>query len=165
MTRTRRPSAFPRLRGMSLSRKRMIIPEDLEGNINLVLVAFRRHHQRDVDEWLHDLGDIEERIEDLCIYEVPLLVRYPRFYRRWIDDGMRSGIPDPETRDRTITVYTDRRRFLDHFDLPDESQILVALLDGKGAVVWSHVGPPSESAIEELIDLVGRLQREAIRDR
>ena len=155
MTTARQHKAFPRLRGESLSRVRMVVPEDLEGDINLVLVAFRRRHQRDVDRWIDDLGDAEERIEGLRIYEIPLLVRYPRFYRRWIDDGMRSGIPDPDTRDRTITVYTNRRRFLDHVDLPDESQIQVTLLDDEGIMLWTHVGPPTRSAVEELTTLLG----------
>lgn len=158
MTTARQHKLFPRLRGESLSRVQMVVPEDLEGDFNLVLVAFRMRHQRDVDRWLHDLGDAEEHIEGLRIYEIPLLVRYPRFYRRWIDDGMRSGIPDRGTRDRTITVYTNRRRFLDHVDLPDESRILVALLDDVGAMLWTHVGPPTRSAVEELTNRLNQLR-------
>lgn len=165
MTTAREHRIFPRLRGESLSRRRMSVPRDLEGDINLVLVAFRMRHQRDVDRWLHDLGDIEKRVEGLAIYEVPLLIRYPRFYRRWIDDGMRSGIPDPNTRARTITVYTNRRRFLGLVDLPDESQLMVTLLDNDGAMLWTHVGAPSEPAIDELLKLLEHFPEEPVKYR
>lgn len=89
-------------------RKRTGDPGDFEGAFNLVFVAFRMRQQRDVDHWLRELGDVETAHEGLAVYEVPLLARYPRFYRRWIDDGMRSGISDPTTRSRTVTVYTNR---------------------------------------------------------
>ena len=165
MSTARQDKAFPRLQGESLSRRPTSIPKDLEGDINLVMVAFRRRHQRHVDRWLEALGDIEGRVTGLAVYEIPVLARYPRLYRRWIDDGMRSGIPDPKTRARTITVYTHRVRFLDRVELPDDSQILVALLDGRGTMVWTHVGAPTRPAVDELLALLGDAQVGPLKDR
>ncbi len=156
MTQANQIRTFPRLVGETLSRQPMRLPEDLEGEINLVFVAFQRRHQDDVDHWLRQLGDIETEFDGLASYEVPLLMRFPRFYRQWIDDGMRAGIPDPKTRSRTITVYTNRRHFLDTVGLPDESDILVTLLDQEGRMVWTHVGSPTEEALG---DLTGRITR------
>lgn len=135
----------------------MTLPDDLEGDVNLLFVAFRMRHQRDVDRWLTELGDVETSHEGLAVYEVPLLVRYPSFYRRWIDDGMRSGIPDPRTRSRTVTVYTNRRRFLDEVGLADESEILAVLLDKEGRMVWTHVGPETQEALHDLSATLTRL--------
>ncbi len=160
-----RPATFPTLSGESLSRQQMTLPEDFEGEINLVFVAFRRRHQDDVDEWLRRLGDIESSHSGLAVYEVPLLIRYPRFYRQWIDDGMRSGIPDPRTRSRTVTVYTNRRSFLDRMGLPDESEILLVLLDREAGMVWTHVGAHTEQASAALRAELDRLGDTPIRDR
>ncbi len=128
----------------------MLLPGDLEGDLNLVFVAFQRRHQNDIDHWLRELNEIEADYEGLAVYEIPLLMRFPAFYRRWIDDGMRSGIPDPKTRSRTITVYTNRREFLDEVALPDESEILVALLDREGGMVWRHLGAATQEALRDL---------------
>lgn len=145
-----RSRVFPSLRGESLARQPMTLPDDFEGEINLVFVAFQRRHQDDVDQWVGELGDVESVHDELAIYEVPLLIRFPRFYRRWIDDGMRSGIPDPKTRSRTVTVYTNRRRFLNEVGLVDESEILAVLLDRERRMVWTHVGPTTQEAQRDL---------------
>lgn len=143
---------FPTLHGESLSRRLFEIPGGLEGERNLVFVAFLQPQQRDVDAWMAALGDVEARYPGLCVYEVPLLRRYPHMYRRMIDGGMRAGIPDPETRDRTITVYTDRAEFLRSVGLPDERQIWVVLLDRPGAILWSYVGPVADDAMSSLLE-------------
>ncbi len=158
MTQAGQLGAFPRISGETLTRQQMSLPEDLEGENNLVFVAFQRRHQDDVDHWLRELGDIETTFDGLALYEVPLLMRFPRFYRQWIDDGMRAGIPDPKTRSRTITVYTNRRHFLDAVGLPDESDIFVTLLDQEGRMVWTHVGSPTKDALGELTAILTRLR-------
>jgi hypothetical protein len=148
------PKTFPTVRGESLSRRPFEIPAGLEGERNLVFVAFLQHQQGDIDAWMASLGDAEHRYPGLRVYEIPLLRRYPALYRRMIDGGMRAGIPDPTTRDRTITVYTDRGQFLRRVGLPDERAIWTVLLDRAGAILWSHVGPVSEKAISSLQELL-----------
>ena len=150
-------TSFPDLAGESLSRKRYRIPADLEGRTNLVFVAFLQHQQRDIDAWLARLGDLESQYSGLYVYEIPLLPRYPKVYRRFIDGGMRAGIPDPKTRDRTITVYTDRSAFLGVAGLDGEDQIWVVLLDGEGSIVWSHIGPVTDAAERGLEDMLQAL--------
>lgn len=145
---------FPTVRGESLSRQPFEIPAGLEGERNLVFVAFLQHQQRDIDAWMAALGDAEHRYPGLRVYEIPLLRRYPNLYRRMIDGGMRAGIPDPTTRDRTITVYTDRGQFLRRVGLPDEHAIWTVLLDRAGAIRWSHVGPVTDEAISSLQELL-----------
>lgn len=128
----------------------MRVPDDLAGNLNLVFVAFLMRQQRDVDTWLEQLGDIEARAQGLAVYEVPVMRRYPQLVRDWADNGMRSGIRDPETRSHTVTVYTDRARFLKQAGLENVSQILVTLLDSNGLVLWSHEGPPTRTSMSGL---------------
>ncbi len=141
---------FPKLRGESLSRRAFEIPGGLEGDRNLLFVAFLRHQQSDVDRWMAALGDAEARHPGLRVYEIPLLRRVHRLYRQMIDGGMRAGIPDPATRDRTITVYTDRARFLRGAGLTDEHAIWVVLLDHSGAILWSHTGGVTDGALRSL---------------
>ncbi len=143
-------SRFPVLEGSSLSAQHYTIPADLEGRANLVFVAFLRRQQQVIDEWIERLGDVESKYPGLAVYEVPLLVRFPGPIRWWIDNGMRSGIPDPRTRSRTITVYTDRGRFLRQAGLADEQQIWTVLLDREGTIHWSHIGSHDDGAEQRL---------------
>lgn len=147
---------FPALQGESLARKQMQLPADLAGDINLLFVAFLRDQQFEINRWMRRVGDLEVRHNGLEIYEVPVLRRFPGFYRGWIDNGMRSGIPDPKARERTVTVYTDRKAFLESAGLADVSQIWTVLVDRTGTIFWSHVGRVTDDAEESLHWAVGR---------
>lgn len=141
---------FPTLYGESLSRREYKIPAGLEGERNLLFVAFLRHQQVEIDRWMAALGDAEGRHPGLRVYEIPLLRRIHRLYRQMIDGGMRAGIPNPATRDRTITVYTDRTQFLRGAGLADEHAIWVVLVDRSGAILWSHTGGVTDGALRSL---------------
>ncbi len=43
------------------------------------------------------------------------------FSQVFINEGMRAGIPDPATRERTITLYIDKPAFQHALDMPDEA--------------------------------------------
>jgi hypothetical protein len=150
-------AVFPTLVGASLSRQAHTIPADLVGDVNLVFVAFLQQQQGEIDAWLARLGALESERSGLAIYEIPLLRRFPKVYRRLIDNGMRGGIPDSHARSRTITVYTDRNRFLRASRLTDEHNIWAVLVDRAGTIFWSHVGPATEAAEVDLRSTIARM--------
>ena len=135
----------------------MQLPDDLEGELNLIFVAFHQRHQLTINRWIRELGPLEDTYRGLALYEIPLMVRFPAFYRNWIDRGMKAGIPDPKTRRRTVTVYTDRSEFLQSVGLGGTSEIWVVAADRSGTVFWSHIGGFSEKAAESLTWTLERL--------
>ena len=48
--------ALPRVRGRSLAGSELDVPDDLAGQTNILLLAFKQHHQRDIDGWIDALG-------------------------------------------------------------------------------------------------------------
>lgn len=142
--------SFPTLTGKSLSGARVEVPANLIGDLNLVFVPFLRRQQLDINRWIRELGPIEEAHEGLALYEIPLMRRFPKAYRSFIDSGMRAGIADPKTRSRTVTVYTDRSMFLADAGLEGTAKIWLVLIDRTGTIFWSHVGEYSEEAAESL---------------
>ena len=150
-------SVFPALKGRSLSGAEIRVPTDLEGELNLLFVAFRRHQQQTINRWFQAIQRIVH--SGFATYEIPLMRRFPGLYREAIDSGMRSGISDADTRRRTITVYTDRARFLDDVGLPGVSRVWVALVDRLGTIHWSHVGAPTPGAVDRLNTTLGVLLR------
>jgi hypothetical protein len=54
--------------------------------------------------------------------------------RRFIDGGMRAGISDLAARERTITLYIDKKPFREALGISNEDTIYVLVLDSDGRV-------------------------------
>jgi hypothetical protein len=149
---------FPSVEGRSLTGQTVHLPGDLEGELNLLAVAFHRWHQKDVDSWSGEFEDLESAHHSLAAYEVPTISGRWKPARRFIDGGMSAAIPDPRTRARTVTVYGDTSRITGALELPDREQIAVVLCDRRGEIGWLGLGPRSQALAaglrEALEDLV-----------
>jgi hypothetical protein len=142
---------FPGVEGSNLEGEHFNLPSDFKGDLNVVLVAFRREHQIDVDSWMPFLKTVGESRRDLRVYELPTLGRRYRLMRSFIDGGMRRGIPDAAVRSATITLYIDKAPFRESLRLPDEDRIYVLLVDQKGRVFWRAEGRFDERRGAELV--------------
>ena len=142
---------FPRVEGTNLEGRRFSLPTDFGGELNVVLVAFKREQQGDVDSWMPLLKSVAETRRDLRIYELPTLGRGYRLMRSFIDGGMRRGIPDATVRAATITLYIDKTPFRESLQLPDEDRIYVLLVDRSGLVQWRTDGSFDKRTGAELV--------------
>ncbi|MBM3494809.1 MAG: hypothetical protein FJX72_10920, partial [Armatimonadetes bacterium] len=88
------PGTFPVLEAESLRNRTVRLPEGLTGARNLLLVAYEREQQADVDTWLAVLDTLAPRIPDFAYYELPTISGSYKWMRAVIDGGMRGGIPD-----------------------------------------------------------------------
>ena len=145
---------FPNVSGSNLERKRLDLPDDFAGQINIVLVAFQRWQQTEVDTWIPAARQLEARYEGVRYYELPVIQRPNVLGRVFINEGMRAGIPDPVSRARTVTLYLDKPAFRQALDMPDEEHIYVLVVDRAGRVLWRERERYSEekgAALEELL--------------
>jgi len=138
--------SFPTVTGSNLLRQKLTLPQDLEGQLNLVFIAFDQWHQMEVNTWGQAAQQIEAEFTGLCYYELPTIQGRNSFYQMFINEGMRAGIPNPKTRERTITLYLDKRAFRAALGLPDEDHIYVLLVDRQGTVFFQARGPYSQEA-------------------
>jgi hypothetical protein len=141
---------FPPVQGSNLERRQFRLPGDFEGERNLVLIAFRREQQFDVDTWSAPIKGLRERFPDLRFYELPTIKRGNPVFRFWLDSAMRAGIPDRTAREQTITLYLDKEAFRAALDLPSEETIYALLVDRQGRVLWRAEGPFTEAKGREL---------------
>ncbi len=141
---------FPAVEARSLDGRRLMLPSELEGDLNLLAVAFRRNHQGDVDSWAEDFAAAERNHIGVRGYEIPVISRRWSPARGFIDGGMAAAIRDPEVLARTLTVYGDVSRVSDSLGLPDRSQIAVVLCDRDGVVKWLRRGRRTPAAAAEL---------------
>ena len=135
---------FPKLAASNLEKQTFSLPEDFAGDRNLLLIAFQREQQQNVDTWLHQMKRFEHS-SGFQYYELPTIDRLNPFFRWFINSGMRRGIPDRNARARTITLYLDKPSFRKVLNLPDEHHIYAILVDRSGWVLWRSEGDFDEA--------------------
>jgi hypothetical protein len=64
----------------------------------------------------------------------------------FINEGMRAGIPNQKTRERTITLYLDKADFRAALNMTDEVHIYVLVVDLQGEEFFRARGPYSREA-------------------
>lgn len=144
---------FPRIESENLNGDAVTLPDNLAGNPGLVLVAFKQRQQINVNTWLDQLETIEAGIDGVRVIETPTISG-----KRWgwmagfIDNGMRSGIPDLEARARTITLFTDVGEFREALGLESVDTIYGVLLDEQSRVVDVVEGDFTDEKLQRLID-------------
>lgn len=145
---------FPITEGSNLAKRTFKLPDDLEGELNVVLVAFQRWHQDQVDTWAPLLDEMERNLPGLRYYELPVIRSMNRFNQWMLDEGMRAGIPSRPVRERTITIYTDKAQFRNALQMPEESNIYIMLVTRQGEILWRGRGEYTQGAARSLSQAV-----------
>jgi hypothetical protein len=135
---------FPQIKGSNLNLKTKIIPEDLSGELNLIVMPFLRWQQYDVDSWVPSLQKMQKKYPLFRFYEIPTLSNRWKLGQKVIDGGMRAGIPDPATRQRTITVYVNKKHLKEQLNIETEENIHLFLVDKNQNILWRGSGPKNE---------------------
>jgi len=131
---------FPKVTASNLESQEFSLPSQFEGERNLVLIAFEREQQKDVDSWLPAAKRIEEHDPRFRYYELPTIERVNALARWFINSGMRRGIPDRKSRERTITLYLDKQAFCRALHIENPKAIHAFLVDRSGTVLWQAEG-------------------------
>lgn len=149
---------FPELVTSDLNGATQRLPHGLPGELKLFLIAYQREQQAELDPWLTLALRLERAHPGFRVYELPTLSAEWGAAASFIDGGMRRGIPDPQARARTLTLYLDKDGFNAALALPREDQVYALLVDRTGAVVWRSAGPLDAAADAALTATVrGRL--------
>jgi hypothetical protein len=145
---------FPSVAGRALSGEVVHFPEDLAGAPALLLCAYRRGTQDDVDRWA---AFAARRLPDLRVYELPIISsRMWRPLQGWIDGGMRGGVP-PRLWASVVTLYEDGGRARAFIGDGGGQRTQVLLLDESGCVAFADAGGFREDAAERLAEAAAAL--------
>ncbi|HVO42532.1 MAG TPA: hypothetical protein VMT34_07910 [Aggregatilineales bacterium] len=145
---------FPTVTGSNLEDREFVLPYGLDGEYNVLMLAFEPTHQSALRSWLPTLDHLAEEYTDFRYYEVAVLWDLPPLQRLFVDNGMRRAIQDEDLRARVITVYVDKAAFCNTLDLTDEERIYVLLIDREGQVLWRTDGAATRQSTLALIDQV-----------
>ena len=145
---------FPTVTGSNLLREKLTLPRDFKGEFNLLFVAFQQWQQMEVDSWMGLVKELEEKSPDLAYYELPTIQNRNSLFKRFINEGMRAGIPNTKTRERTITLYLDKAEFRRALEMTDEEHIYILIIDRAGNELFRARGAlnrDGESALRDAI--------------
>jgi hypothetical protein len=131
---------FPEVSGYNLDRRNFSFPSDFEGDLNLLIVAFKQNHPSTVNTWIPHVQKLEREFPGMVYYELPTIKEMSLVSRTFINEGMRAGIPDQTARERTVTLYIDKERFNAALNIPDEEDIQLFLVDTSGRIIWREKG-------------------------
>ena len=145
---------MPTLSASTLADRAVTLPADLPGEKTLVLMAYDRKQQADLDTWIVGLR-LREGTRPWV--EVPVIGRSNAFVRGMIDAGMRRGIPDVADRDRTITLAVDAVSLRAALALEgDVDQVDLMVIDRSGLVRVRARGPYALDKSKALLDAMAR---------
>lgn len=141
---------FPVVAGSNLDGHKYSLPNDFKGNLNIVMIAFRREQTNLIEGWTNRLEELVGKNPTLEYYELPVLSTSYSPFRWWIDGGMRAGILDDKARQRTITVYTNKKVFKNQLGISDEGTIYIFLVSRNGKILWRTQGGFTEEKHQQL---------------
>lgn len=144
---------FPSVTGRNLNKKTVTVPDDYNNKPLLVIAAFEQWQQRVVDEVIaaFDANGLGERH---TIIEIPVIQRSTRFRQIRLDTIMRAVIRDRDVRQRTVTVYLDKKAFRDSLDIPNDSAVHWFLIDHISKEIRLRgVNVPSSEELNQLVSL------------
>jgi hypothetical protein len=148
---------FPTVTGSNLDAEEFNLPADFQGELNIVLVAFWREQQLDINTWLPTARRLSTEFDNLAYYELPT-IRSMNFLSQWyINNGMRMGIPDPEARRTTITLYIDKDKFCQQLGIESQSTIHTFLVKKDGSVLWHDTGVHTDDKEKSLVQRIKQL--------
>ena len=130
------PPTFPEMRVKNLMDETKHFPREFPADRTLLLIAFQPGQQEILDDWSQRLK--LDQLGAAQWLELPVIDDPGAFLRWFVDTGMRSGIPNPETRARVFTIYAPRVEFVRSLGLPDTTQVHIAVADRDGRII-THV--------------------------
>jgi hypothetical protein len=151
---------FPRFVAETLAGTRLVLPDSLDGQIGLIVLAFRRHAQPAVDSWIGPVSRRYASTELFGWYEVPMLAGGWRMISGFIEGGMRSGVR-PRNHDHVATCYGDAARIRAQLGIGDLDSAHGYVLDRDGRICWNGSGWGHQRRLDRLFDVVDALLDES----
>ncbi len=145
--------SFPEITGDLLSYKKITIPEHCKGKVSILIVAFKRGTQPQVDSWTTPLMQEFSNDSDFRFLEIPMISNFYSWISGYIDNGMRGGIVESMHKN-VMTYYGPLDRYFTYFDVQDKKLCYLFLLDREGKIQFLANGESSSAQLTILFQKV-----------
>jgi hypothetical protein len=145
---------FPSVVGESLAREPVELPQSLLGEPAVLLIGYEQEAQFDIDRWVLGLLQSGTGARILELPTIPALV--PTVASGWIDEGMRSGIPE-EDWGIVVTLYGSGAGAVAEMTGTENGRLArVVVLGPQGEVAWFD---DSGYAPRKVLEMTGLLEQ------
>lgn len=150
---------LPSVESTTVTGQPFVVPTDFTADWNIVLLAFTREQQAEVDTWAELGVELEQRIANVRYYEIPVLPEMEPAMRKRVNMGMRIGLASNDVRTRAVTLFLEREPFLEPIGIESTETAHVLFVDREGQVYLRRAGPRSDEVEAELMQLVDEVAR------
>jgi hypothetical protein len=144
---------FPEIKGELLSSKMITLPDHCKGKVSVLIIAFKRGTQPQIDEWTKPLMKEFSIRNDFRFIEVPMISNFYNWMSNYIDNGMRGGIAESMHKN-VMTYYGPLGNYFDYFDVQDKKQCCLFLLDKEGIIQFIAKGEPTPENLSALLQKI-----------
>ncbi len=125
----------------------LTLPAAAQGHAALLIAGFSHAASKPTTAWGKQLAPDCKAVGALC-YNIAVLEAVPRFVRRMVIGGIRSGVA-PEKRAQFLILLHDEDAWkkLCGFSDPDGAYLLLIARDGH--IAWKFAGPPDAASLAE----------------
>jgi hypothetical protein len=142
---------FPQIKGELLSSKKITLPNHCKGKVSVLIVAFKRGTQPQIDTWTKPLLREFSMNKDFRFIEIPMISGFYSFMSNYINNGMRKGIVRPMHKN-VMTYYGPLSDYFKMFDVENNKLCYLFLLDRDGTIHYMNKGESNEAALQSLIE-------------
>lgn len=136
----KKSAIFPAVSAYNLEKTKVNLPSGFEGKINLVLISFETEQSKKIDSWIPTAQTFQHMNFDFRYYKLPVSSQENAILRWWDNSSLRSVETDPETWHWIVPLYVNKDDFRKSLMIRDEKDIVVALVDQTGRVLWKETG-------------------------
>jgi ATP10 protein len=144
---------FPTVRAKTLAGRCVTFPAATKGKVGIIFVAFEQSAQTQIDSWVTPMLSNYLDQADVSYYEIPMISGGYKPVSRFIDSGMRSGVPS-DLHDRTATFYGNQSVFFETMKIVDSTRAYLFVLSRDGRIVYRTSGASTDDHVREAIEAV-----------
>ncbi len=144
---------FPEIKGELLSSKAITLPDHCKGKVSVLIIAFKRGTQNQIDTWTQPLMKEFSICSDFRFIEVPMISNFYSWLSHYIDNGMRGGIAEPMHKN-VMTYYGPLNSYYDYFDVQDKKLCYLFLLDKEGRIQFLTKGEAKPGDLSVLLQKI-----------
>ncbi|MEL6357426.1 MAG: hypothetical protein AAFQ37_10900 [Bacteroidota bacterium] len=130
---------FPQLTTKDLTKKKVVFPDDLEGEVNILILVFQQRAQLLVNTWADFILSDYEPQANITYYEIPMMSSASGLISWQVDNWMRAGIP-AEYHDNTACFYGNRRPYFKALEMNEIDSCYIFLVGKDGQILWRENG-------------------------
>jgi len=139
---------FPSVSAKDLNDRDITVPDDLKGDLRLLLIGYVQDAQFDIDRWLIGLDMTNTNI---AAYELPTISgMFPRMFKDAINNGMRAGIPK-QLWGGVITIYDGAEKVKQLTGTQNPNNARVIILNQLGNIIYFYDEGFSVKALNEVM--------------